>query len=179
MAKGDLNKDGIDDAVLALYHTMENEDMEKINTDSIPPRLLVILFGSSKGYIQSAKSSTTLLRKYCGGVFGDPFNGIIIDKNVLTISHYGGSNWRWSITDKFRFQNSNWYLIGQTKYSYWDIENCDKLNDFAGTDYEDINFVTGQFEIKKISQDCELLENKKGNKPVQPLVPFENFSIDN
>ena len=88
----------------------------------------------------------------------------MIDKNILIVSHYGGSAWRWSITDKFRFQDNDWYLIGETKNSYWVVERCDKLNGFAGTDYEDVNFVTGDFEIKKISQDCKLLENKKGKK---------------
>ena len=179
LVKGDLNKDGVDDAVLALYHKMEEQDAEKIDTDSIPPRLLIILFGTAKGYVQSATSSAVLLCKHCGGVFGDPFSGITIEKNVLTISHYGGSSWRWSIDDKFRFQNNEWYLIGETKYSYWDVEHCDTLDEFAGTDYEDINFVTGQYEIKKISEDCKLLENKKGKKPVQPLKSLTQFSIEN
>src|SRR4051812_48533143 len=96
-ANGDLNTDGTDDVVLALYNATEKEDMDSLNVDSIAPRLLVILLGTTNGYIQSETSSAALLCRGCGGIFGDPFNGISIEKSVLVISHYGGSNWRWSI----------------------------------------------------------------------------------
>ena len=83
------------------------------------------------------------------------------------------------IQHKFRYQKGDFYLIGQSILSYWDVKNCEKLNDFAGTDYEDINFLTGQYERKKISEDCKLLENKKGKKKVQPLVSLAKFEINN
>ena len=89
------------------------------------------------------------------------------------------SAWRWAITDKFRFQDKNWYLIGETKNSYWDVKHCEKLNDFAGTDYDDENFITGEFEIKKISEDCKLIEHRKGKKKIQPLISLTDFNIDN
>lgn len=168
-AKGDLNKDGIDDVVLALGHKAENNETKNIYEDSIPPRLLVVLFGTNNGFIKSDETSTAILCKNCGGIFGDPFAGVMIEKNMLVITHYGGSAWRWSITDKFRFQNNGLYLIRERKISYWNVKNCDKLNDFAGTDYEDVNFITGEFEIKKISENCKLLANKKGKKAISPL----------
>lgn len=178
--KGDLNRDGIEDVVLAIFNKKENEDIENNDPDSVPPRLLIILFGNQQGdYTESVTSSGALLCKSCGGVFGDPFSSIEIKNNVLIISHYGGSSDRWSITDKFRYQNNNWYLIGETKYSYSDLTNCEKLKEFASSDYNDENFVTGEFEIKKVSEDCKLLENKKGKKAVQPLITLSNFNIDN
>ncbi len=140
LTNGDLNKDGLEDVVFALFHKMEKEDIENVNVDSIPSRLLIVLFGSKSGYIKAVKSATALLCKYCGGVFGDPFNGVSIAKNVLTISHYGGSAWRWSFDHKFRLQKDDFYLIGQTHYSYWNVKMCDKLNEFAGTDFEDMIF---------------------------------------
>lgn len=176
VARGDLNNNKIEDCVLALYHKSEKDEGK--DPDSIPARLLVILSGSNNGYIQAAKSSTALLCKHCGGIFGDPFEGIEIAKNVLKIYHYGGSAWRWSYTHKFRFRNNNWYLIGRTMNSYWNVKHCDKLNDFAGTENEDVNFVTGDYQIKKISQDCKLLVNKKGKKKIQPLVALNKFSIE-
>jgi len=177
--KGDLNKDGIEDVVLALYHKMENEELENINVDSIPKRVLIILLASKSGYRQVVKTSNALLCKNCGGVFGDPYAGLSITKSVLTISHYGGSAWRWSYNHKFRLQNNNWFLIGQTSHSYWNVKQCEALDDFAGTDFEDVNFVTGQYETKKISEECELLENKKGKRKVQPLQTISKFTIDN
>ena len=126
-----------------------------------------------------AKSEKAILCKDCGGIFGDPFAGIEINKNVLSINHYGGSNWRWGYTHRFRYQENDFFLIGQTSNSYWSVENCDKLNDFAGTKYEDINFITGQYEKKEISEDCKLLENKKGKRKIEQLISLSNFEIDN
>jgi hypothetical protein len=181
VAKGDLNKDGIQDAVLAVYPIWENDSdwIEKADSDSLPQRMLIILFGTRSGFTEAAKSSHAIMCKNCGGVFGDPFAGILIKGNVLQINHYGGSNWRWEYAHKFRYQAGKFYLIGQISHSYWDVKNCDKLNDFAGTEYEDINYLTGQFERKKISEDCKLLENKKGKKKTAPLVALAGFDISN
>ena len=180
-AKGDLNKDGIEDVALAIYPAWEKDEdwMEKPGFDSMPQRLLIILFGTKTGFKQSAITSNAIMCKDCGGIFGDPFAGISIIGNVLEIYHYGGSNWRWSYTHKFRYQGNGFYLIGKRSHSYWNVMNCEKLDDFAGTDYDDINFLTGQFESKKISEDCKLLENKKGKRKREPLVALEKFEIDN
>ena len=179
VAKGDLNKDGFEDVVLALYHKMETRPVDSVDIDSIPSRILMILFRSKDGYRKIDESSTALLCKYCGGVFGDPFAGIEIKKNVLNIYHYGGSNWKWSYTHKFRFQNGGFYLIGQISNSWWAVKPCDKLNDFAGLEYEDINFITGHFEKKSISKECKLLENKRSKRKVEPLISLTEFTIEN
>lgn len=179
-ARGDLNKDGIEDVALVLFNNWESKDnWIDQNSDKLPKRLLVILFGTQSGYQQAAKSSNAIMCKSCGGVFGDPFAGISISNNVLEIYHYGGSAWRWSYTHKFRFQNNNWFLIGKTSNSFWSVLQCEKLDDFAGTNYEDVNFISGQYESKKISEDCKLVESKKGKKKVQPLVSLTKFKIDN
>jgi hypothetical protein len=178
LAKGDLNKDGIEDVVLALFHKMEDQSLEHVNVDSIPSRRLIVLFGTKNGYAKAIESSTALLCKHCGGVFGDPFNGIDIKKGVLQIYHYGGSAWKWASTHKFRLQNKQFYLIGQTKTSFWGVEHCDALGEMAGLDYEDINFITGQFERKKISTECKLVESKKGKQKTKPLVSLTKFTIE-
>ena len=121
-ATGDLNNDGVNDVALVLYNKIENKDDGSVDQDKIPPRLLIILFGTKQDYIKSAFSSKAIMCKDCGGVFGDPFNDITIQKEVLVISHYGGSSDRWSFTDRFRFQNNNWYLIGKTQYSYSNLQ---------------------------------------------------------
>jgi hypothetical protein len=178
--KGDLNKDGIDDLAMVVYPKWEDDsDWLEKDVDSLPKRLLIILFGTSNGYVKVAESEKAILCKSCGGIFGDPFAGIAINKNVLQIDHYGGSNWRWAYTHKFRYQDSGFFLIGQTTNSYWSVKHCDKLKEMAGTDYEDINFITGQYERKRISEDCKLLENKKGKDKGAPLMPLSKFEIDN
>jgi len=181
IAEGDLNKDKVPDVVMVLRHNDEKEDdLEKIDTDSIPSRILLVLFRKGNVYKLSDVSAAAILCKHCGGIMGDPFLSVSIENGLLLVDHYGGSAWRWSYKHKFRFQNNAFFLIGQTYLYYWNVEMCEKLDAFAGTEYEDINFVTGSYEKKKVSQEgCKLLENKKGKKPVKLLVKLSKFSFRN
>jgi len=179
-ANGDLNKDKLSDCVMVLKSKQEETFDPSINdSDSLPSRLLIILLKSDKGYRLAGKTDKLIMCNQCGGIFGDPFAGIEIVNGILTVNHYGGSAWRWSYTHKFRYQQNDFYLIGQTNHSYWNVKNCDKLDDFAGTDYMDVNFVTGSYEEKKISEDCKLVKDKKGKQKIQPLIKLSAFTIDN
>src|SRR5947208_11289032 len=65
-AKGDLNKDGIEDIALVLYNKIERvpakdlEDSVYVNIDSLYPRLLVILFGTKSGYVEKTRSANAI-----------------------------------------------------------------------------------------------------------------------
>jgi hypothetical protein len=181
VARGDLNKDGIEDLAMVLGSRLEKDEdwSEKFADSNAAPRLLIILFGTDSGFIQAAISDKAILCKDCGGTFGNPFSGMEIVNNVLQFHHYGGSAWRWSYAYKFRYQDKAFFLIGKTTYSFWNVKYCDKLKEFAGTAYEDVNFITGQYEKKEISEDCKLLENKKGKKKIEPLISLSKFEIDN
>jgi hypothetical protein len=180
IATGDLNKDGKADLVLALKSKLEDApDSVKEKLDSIPNRLLLVLLNTGDSYRSVVKAKYAILCKECGGVFGDPFSGIEIKNGLLVVEHYGGSAWRWSLTHKFRYQQNDFYLIGKTTYSFWDVKRCEKLDDYAGTDYKDENLVTGGYVEKKISEECKLLVNKKGKQKVQPLIKLSEFIIEN
>ena len=182
VARGDLNKDGIEDIVMVLGPKWEKqEDRGNKNEDSsLPQRKLIILFGDKNGYRRAGIADNAILCKDCGGVFGDPFAGIDITNGLLNIYHYGGSSWRWSYTHKFRYQQNDFYLIGKTYQSIWIVKECEKLKAFAGTHFKDENFVTGAYEEKKISaEDCKLLVNKKGKQDVKPLISISKFEIAN
>ena len=176
IALGDLNKDGLKDVALALYHVSGEQNRE---ADSVPPRIMMILVATPQGFIQALQSRTALLCGDCGGAFGDPFTGIEILKGVLLLYHYGGSNWRWSYTHRFRFQQGDWYLIGATRQVQWIAKECEKLGGFAGTDMKDENFLTGGYRVLRISETCELLEKKKGRAERRPLIKLTEFNIDN
>ncbi len=178
-ATGDLNKDSVSDVAMVLFNKLEDSDDSKMDPDSLPARLLIILFKKGNQYSLAGKSDSAILCKGCGGVMGDPFAGIYIKRGVLVIDHFGGSAWKWSYTHRFRYQDNDFFLIGKTSNSFWGVKMCDKLKDFAGTDFEDINYVTGQFEKKKISEECKLLVNQKGKAAKQPLKKLEGFSIEN
>jgi hypothetical protein len=178
IARGDLNNDKLEDLALVLRSVKEVEKDADPNVEP-PGRILVILFKSPEGYKTAAKSDSVILCAGCGGIFGDPFADISINRNVITINHYGGSAWRWELTHRFRYQQNDFYLIGETNYSYWNVKMCDKLKDFAGTNLKDVNYLTGQFEEKEITEECKLKVNKKGKRKVEPLKKLSDFSIEN
>ncbi len=176
-ARGDLNRDGIEDAVLCLKSISE----ESFEMDNEPPRILIVLFKDKKGSYQLAgKSAEVIMCVHCGDIFGDPFEEVSIEKGALRVHHYGGSNWRWGYTHKFRYQQNDFFLIGETKWSYWSAMHCEKLDDFGGTEYMDINYLTGEYKEKKTSaDDCKLLVDKKGKRKIKPLERLSKFSLEN
>ena len=54
-----------------------------------------------------------------------------------------------------------------------------KGNDYAGTDLKDNNYLTGQYVEKKITEQCKVVVNKKGKRPVIPLKKLSDFKIEN
>ena len=170
---GDLNGDGRPDVVLALAPVAEVS--QALATDEneahLPPRLLLVLVRTATGYQLAADARRAILYRGCGGMYGDPFAGLSIAKGVLSIHHYGGSSWRWAVTGKFRYQRGDFYQIGET-YSLLQVsaEECPALPDRRpGEVYRDTNLLTGTYESVKVSEDCELLENRRGRQPRRPL----------
>ena len=141
---GDLDKDGIPEKVVA-YNT-------NISTDSGFVREIQILKKVNNKWTLWVKSRNALLKSKDGGMMGDPFEMMTIKNNVLSIVHTGGSSWKWSSTDKYRFQNGEFQLIGATNISgrpgdYW-------------TDI-DINLSTGKIVYKKEVEGTENPDNGK------------------
>ncbi len=174
IAIGDLNKDGFDDIVLVLKDV---EAEKKLDGGGIRP--LVILFKEKDYYRLMSIAIDVVMCKDCGGALGDPFVGAFIKNNVLTVSHYGGTAWRWSIDTKFRYQNGDFYLIGKTKNSFWIMADCDENADIedGARSYEDINYVTGDRARRKTSENCKVLLDKKDKIKIKPLIKMVDFKI--
>ena len=114
--RGDLNNDGIEDAVLViqskdtlreLLYDGNHKKWDRL--EDTKPRLLVILFKDKTGYKLALQNNDFILRMDEGGVWGDPENGLEIKNNILILSFYGGSMEKWNNIYKFRFQNDDWY----------------------------------------------------------------------
>lgn len=107
---GDLNADGMDDRILVLAN--ENESNSKEGDDAYYRRIIVLLGVKTGGFKKVAESKKIVLCKSCGGMMGDPFTNVEISPPFFTISHYGGSAWRWSqdITFKYNKKNNEIYL---------------------------------------------------------------------
>lgn len=109
----DLNRDGRPDAILVSEAKAAGED------DG--PRLLQVLLRQPDGKLKVAvRSERALMCRQCGGVFGDPFEGIQTQAGGFSLLHYGGSNWRWR--EDFRFawsrRDQTWQLVAVDSLSY-------------------------------------------------------------
>jgi hypothetical protein len=113
--KGDLNGDKIDDAAIVMTkpEVMENDTLKESSK-----RFLVLVFGDGSQFIRTAFSDEAALDKDEGGAMGDPFQDLKIEKGIVTINYYGGSAWRWGVTERYRWQQNRWMLIGATYESF-------------------------------------------------------------
>lgn len=56
----------------------------------------------------------------CGGIFGDPFEGVVAGRNTFSVEHYGGSGVRWKYSYKFNYSriDQTWQLVRVEELSY-------------------------------------------------------------
>ena len=159
-AEGDLNKDRKDDLVFILKHKSEEENY------SSTPRVLVIYFKEGiNSYKLVESNSRYILKKDEGGVMGDPFQSISINRNSILISTSGGSRERWGYVHRFNFRNNGFYLIGSTETLY------DSLN--GDSTIRDTNLLTGKTEITIEKENSKTIK-KVENNPIKPLVALKD-----
>jgi hypothetical protein len=118
---GDLNKDSVDEKVVVYNVSDTEDDVEGVDRE-------IIIFKKENGnWIIWHRSKTAVGNSKDGGMMGDPFEDMEIKNGVLLITQSGGSSWKWGYTDKYRFQNNNFELIGYVSNAgkvceYW--ERC-------------------------------------------------------
>ncbi|QQY31551.1 Uncharacterised protein [Chryseobacterium gleum] len=129
---GDLDGDKIPEKVI-VYNTKDTTDMGNM-------REIQILKKVNGKWTILEKSRNAVMESRAGGMMGDPYGETKIEKGILIISQNGGSSWKWNVTDKYRYQNGHFELIGTSSTSgrpgdYWkDI---------------DFNLSTGQLNYSK------------------------------
>ena len=121
--QGDLNKDEIADIVAVLEREEAIEhvpgcDKWRDRSNAAPRILVFLLAREGGGFRLSAENRTLIYRADEGGVLGDPFQSVRVERGAAVIEHYGGSNFRWAYTHRFRFQDGGWYLIGYTENTH-------------------------------------------------------------
>jgi len=148
---GDLDKDLIPELVV-VYNTEREKEI-----DGIIRELIIYKLKNNK-WKEWKKSDQAVLGNQAGGMMGDPFQELKIKKGILIIKHRGGTSWIWDYTDKYRFQDGAFYLIGYTEISGKEGE------DWQTVDY---NLSTG-----KIIYEREYIAPESKDK----LIP--NFKVE-
>jgi len=146
LEKGDLNGDGREDFILVLEKENPAKDKDDFPSEQRP---LLILLRGADGKLALAKRNERVVKcSQCGGVFGDPFEGVIAGRNTFSVEHYGGSAWRWKYSYKFNYSriNKTWQLVRVEELNYH-TSNPNKMKtriytppkDFAKVDIADFD----------------------------------------
>ena len=141
---GDLDNDGIDEKIV-IYEINEVTNYRKL-------RELWIFKNENGKWINWIKTNDAILASNEGGPMGDPLEGIEIENNLLRIHFYGGSNWKWTYTDTYKFQNNQFELIG---YTHTNFKLCDDWDSL------DFNLSTGKIVLKNGFENCEKKVQKR------------------
>ncbi|WP_308990388.1 hypothetical protein QLS71_002750 [Mariniflexile litorale] len=136
--KGDLDKDGISEKVI-VYDTEKETDL------GTERQIFIYKINNDKWELWK-KSVGAILPSKHGGMMGDPFEGISIERNCIVINHFGGSREKWNYTHRFRYQSGDFQLIGATVNFG---SPCDYFFNF------DYNLSNGKINYEKKTEDCE------------------------
>lgn len=139
---GDLDNDGTDELVIVF----ENG----ISTAWGPERELDIYKLNNNTWELWNKSVGAIMSEEEGGMMGDPFMNLYIERGCIVVEHFGGSREKWGYTHRFRFQNNEWDLIGTTANYGAPCE---------GWENYDYNLSTGKINIHKTKENCEDVNN--------------------
>lgn len=155
IVRGDLNGDKRDDVALTLTNG-ENGFDEQTQKTTFITRVLVLAFQGADGkFNRSAVSAEAVLDGDEGGVMGDPFQELKIERGAIVIVHYGGSRNRWGMTNIYRWQQGKWMLIGLNSSSL----------DTLDVDYEDSKDVNLSTGLVNASFSVEINQETGDRKP--------------
>ena len=114
----DLNGDGRGDFVLVLERANPAKDADDFPVNERP--LLILLRGVDGKLSEAKRNERVVMCSKCGGVWGDPFEGVVVGRNTFTVEHYGGSNWRWKNSYKFNYSriDKTWQLVRTEEVEY-------------------------------------------------------------
>ena len=114
---GDLDGDDRTDALLILAAPGEAEEQD----DTGARRPLLLLIRQADGRLKQARRGDTVVYcRTCGGMMGDPYVGTEVARGRFTVTHYGGSAWRWGNSFTFSYDGArkDWFLDQETSTSF-------------------------------------------------------------
>jgi hypothetical protein len=118
LERADLNSDGTEDFILVLEKQNPSRDSDDFPVNQRP--LLILLRGADGKLAVAKRNEKIVMCSQCGGVFGDPFEGVIAGRSSFSVEHYGGSAWRWKYSYKFNYSriDKTWQLVRVEEINY-------------------------------------------------------------
>lgn len=157
-AFGDLNKDTKMDVALVLYTTKEDESDFQDTAMNIGRPLLILLQQQNGQLKQVKRNDSMIMCKTCGGMMGDPFQGITIKNNMFTLDFYGGSSSRWGDSYGFSWSASKqtWQLTKEEHLSL-EIGNPEETTKETKVPASEIDHLTiDNFNINHLYEQAEV-----------------------
>lgn len=134
--RADLNRDGLHDFLVVCEENPPDEttapgaapaDMEN------PERVLLLLVRARDLRLRElGRSYSVIFCKVCGGMMGDPFAGISVDRRSFTVSNSGGTSWRWAEDYTFSYsrRDGNFYLDRVSRIEF-DVREPDRSEEIV------------------------------------------------
>lgn len=168
--KGDLNKDGIEDLVAYIYKEIDLSD----DTPDVFSTL-AIYWGAADGYL--------LYRQYDSVLFGTNRAYFAITENTISVTPKGllrinvdvfnsaGSYESYNHTYLFRFQDGDFYLIGDDSHVF--------SRNFGETTETSTNYLTNKQKVTNYNEFDESIKRKVvwNDIPKEPLRSLGSFPL--
>lgn len=142
---GEVNSDRYKDLIMVLKETGEDTITSRTTI-----RPLLIFTGQSDGSLKLAARNDKVVHCIdCGGVMGDPYEGMATSEAAFSVHMYGGSRWKWSRNIIFMFsrKHNDWVLLGDNRNT-WDSTDPDtaKTEYLTEKDFGVIRFADFDYE---------------------------------
>lgn len=113
LEKADLDRDGRSDWLLVLEYARPRIDHKNGFEEEGPRALLLLRRGADGRLVMAARNDHVVYCRGCGGMMGDPFQGLEAAAGRFTVTNAGGSRYRWSRAFSFAWsrRDSAWQLL--------------------------------------------------------------------
>lgn len=138
--------------VVALKNAAEDSLMFASNTTVVRP--LLILEKQPSGIFDIAfRNDNAIFCASCGGMMGNPFEGIEIRDQMIIINHSGGSRYRWTRNVSFSYspKEEAWFLSSDQGVSF------DSLN--PEEEFEETTYTTIDQEKRILFKDFNIYQD--------------------
>ena len=119
LEKGDLNGDGTKDCILVLSKPTHDSNTYDEAGDALRPTLILVRDTAGKLSL-AARNEQFVYCKNCGGMMGDPFQGVTIKGMTFSVTNAGGSSDRWDEEYTFGYsrRDKQWQLTRVEENSF-------------------------------------------------------------